>query len=62
MAAMALVFMISITLAAPWIAANVLGFDPLDTNLRQRNEPPTWAEAAWRRARAEAVIGRCGQK
>ena len=48
MAAMALgVFMISITLAAPWIAANVLGFDPLDTNLRQRNEPPTWAEAAW---------------
>jgi peptide/nickel transport system permease protein len=48
MAAIALgVFMVSITLAAPWIAANVLGFDPLDTNLRQRNAPPTWAEAAW---------------
>jgi peptide/nickel transport system permease protein len=48
MAAMALgIFMITITLAAPWIAANVLGFDPLDTNLRQRNEPPTWAETAW---------------
>jgi peptide/nickel transport system permease protein len=41
------VFMISITLAAPWLAANVLGFDPLDTNLRQRNEPPTWAAEAW---------------
>jgi peptide/nickel transport system permease protein len=41
------VFMITITLAAPWIAANLLGFDPLDTNLRQRNEPPTWAETAW---------------
>jgi peptide/nickel transport system permease protein len=48
MAAIALgVFMVAITLAAPWIAANILGFDPLDTNLRQRNEPPTWAEAAW---------------
>jgi peptide/nickel transport system permease protein len=41
------VFMISITLAAPWLAVNVLGFDPLDTNLRQRNEPPTWAAEAW---------------
>jgi peptide/nickel transport system permease protein len=40
-------FMIVITLAAPWIAADVLGFDPTDTNLRQRNDPPTWAEAAW---------------
>jgi len=41
------VFVIAITLAAPWIANNVLGFDPLDTNLRQRNEPPTWAAQAW---------------
>ena len=48
MAAIALgVFMIAITLAAPWISANVLGFDPLDTNLRQRDLPPTWAEVAW---------------
>ncbi len=48
MAAIALgVFMIAITLAAPWIATNILGFDPTDTNLRQRNKPPTWAAEAW---------------
>jgi peptide/nickel transport system permease protein len=48
LAAMALgLFMVSITLAAPWIAANLLGFDPLATNLRQRNQPPTWATQAW---------------
>lgn len=40
-------FMITITLAAPWIANNILGFDPTDTDLRNRNAPPTWAEAAW---------------
>jgi peptide/nickel transport system permease protein len=48
MAAMALlVFMITITLAAPWLAESVLGFDPTDTNLRNRSAPPTWAEGAW---------------
>jgi peptide/nickel transport system permease protein len=48
LAAMALgLFMIVITLAAPWIANNLLGFDPTDTNLRQRNDPPTWLEEAW---------------
>jgi peptide/nickel transport system permease protein len=48
MAAMALlIFMITITLAAPWLAGNVLGFDPTDTNLRNRSAPPTWAEMAW---------------
>lgn len=41
------IFMIVITLAAPWIATNVLGFDPTETNLRTRNDPPTWAETAW---------------
>jgi peptide/nickel transport system permease protein len=41
------IFMILITLAAPWIGDNILGFDPNKTNLRQRNDPPTWAEAAW---------------
>lgn len=40
-------FMVVITLAAPWIAQNVLGYDPTDTNLRTRNDPPTWAEEAW---------------
>jgi peptide/nickel transport system permease protein len=40
-------FIITITLAAPWITSNVLGFDPLDTNLRLRNRPPTWATEAW---------------
>ncbi len=42
-----IVFMVSITLAAPWIGNNILGFDPLDTNLRERGEPPTWADESW---------------
>ena len=42
-----LLFMITISVAAPWIADNVLGFDPTDTNLRLRNDPPTWAEESW---------------
>jgi peptide/nickel transport system permease protein len=42
-----LTFMIAISIAAPWIADNVLGFDPTDTNLRLRNDPPTWAEESW---------------
>jgi peptide/nickel transport system permease protein len=40
-------FMIAITLAAPWIGNNLLGFDPTKTNLRARNKPPTWAAEAW---------------
>lgn len=40
-------FMITISLTAPWIADNLLGFDPTDTSLRERNDPPTWAEDAW---------------
>ncbi len=40
-------FIITITLGAPWIADNILGYDPTDTNLRKRNDPPTWAEQAW---------------
>ena len=42
-----LIFMVSISVAAPWIGENVLGFSPTKTNLRTRNEPPTWAEEAW---------------
>ncbi len=38
---------IGVTLAAPWIANNLLGFDPTNTSLRLRNEPPTWAEESW---------------
>ncbi|RME96899.1 MAG: ABC transporter permease [Chloroflexi bacterium] len=41
------IFMVAITLAAPWIAENILGFDPTDTNLRIRNKPPTWATESW---------------
>lgn len=44
-----LLFMIGISLAAPWIANHMLGFDPTDTNLRMRNKPPTWATEAWPR-------------
>jgi len=40
-------FMITITVTAPWIADNILGFDPTDTNLRMRNKPPTWATESW---------------
>jgi len=47
MAAFLLFFMIAISLAAPWIGDSVLGFDPTDTNLRTRNDPPTWGEEAW---------------
>lgn len=44
-----LLFMIGISLAAPWIGDQVLGFDPTDTNLRMRSKPPTWAKEAWPR-------------
>jgi peptide/nickel transport system permease protein len=48
MAAMLLgLFMVAITLAAPWIGDNILGFDPTDTNLRNRKATPTWFEEAW---------------
>jgi peptide/nickel transport system permease protein len=48
MAALALLLLIiAVTLAAPWISANLLGFDPTDTNLRARKDPPTWAAEAW---------------
>jgi peptide/nickel transport system permease protein len=57
LAALALgLFMIAITLAAPWIGDNLLGYDstgyPYDIkerNLakRNRNAPPTWAEESW---------------
>jgi peptide/nickel transport system permease protein len=40
-------FMIGISVAAPFIGNNILGFDPTDTNLRTRNKPPTWLEEGW---------------
>jgi peptide/nickel transport system permease protein len=42
-----LILLVGLTLAAPWIASNLLGFDPTDTNLRERKDPPTWAAEAW---------------
>ncbi len=42
-----LMFMIGITLAAPWLAHGVLGFDPESTDLRHRNAPPTWSATGW---------------
>lgn len=42
-----LLFVVSLSIAAPWIGDSVLGFDPRDTNLRMRNKPPTWAQDAW---------------
>ncbi|MFN8456899.1 MAG: ABC transporter permease [Anaerolineae bacterium] len=54
-----LLFMITITLAAPWIAGNLLGFDPIDTNLRQRLKPPTWTTAEGRQLCFSAPFGQC---
>ncbi len=42
-----LIFVVGITLGASWIGHNVLGFDPTNANLLQRNKPPTWAQEAW---------------
>ncbi len=42
-----LLFMIGITLAAPLIGDDVLGFSPISTDLYQRYKPPTWANDAW---------------
>jgi len=63
MAAIALlVFMIAIILGAPWLAQNVLGFDPLAADLLNRNAPPTWAADAWpafQQFSASCQTGRC---
>lgn len=40
-------FMLTISITAPLIGDYVLGFDPTETDLRHRNDPPTWAEEAW---------------
>jgi len=42
-----LVFMVGISVAAPWIGNNVLGFSPIKNNFRNHNAPPTWAEESW---------------
>ena len=42
-----LTVVIGFTVGAPWISANLLGFDPTDTNLRMRKKPPTWAVESW---------------
>lgn len=42
-----LIFMVVITLAAPWIGDNLLGFNPTSIDLRNHNAPPTWAVDAW---------------
>lgn len=42
-----LTVMVSLALAAPWLTQVVLGFSPTDTDLRQRNAPPTWMAEAW---------------
>jgi len=42
-----LFFMVTISVGASWIGDNILGFDPTDTNLRNRSKPPTWAVEAW---------------
>lgn len=42
-----LVVMVTTALAAPWIGAHLLGFEPTSTDLRHRNQPPTWASEAW---------------
>ncbi len=54
-----LIFMVTITVAAPWIADNWLGFDPIDANLRTRNKPPTWVTVEGRQLCFTAPYGQC---
>jgi peptide/nickel transport system permease protein len=54
-----LLFMVIITLVAPWIADNLLGFDPIDTNLRTRNKAPTWTTAEGRQICFSTPVGQC---
>lgn len=42
-----LTFMVTISVAAPWIGNHLLGFDPIDINFRARQVPPTWADESW---------------
>lgn len=42
-----LTFMVTISVAAPWISDNILGFDPIDIDFRARQVPPTWANESW---------------
>lgn len=42
-----LIFMVAITLAAPWIGDSLLGYDPTSIDLRSHSKPPTWATEAW---------------
>lgn len=45
---LALIVLVTVSsLSAPWVSENVLGFDFKKTNLRERNDPPTWALEAW---------------
>lgn len=54
-----LFFMITITLAAPWITTNLLGFDPIDTNLRNRVKAPTWTTEEGRQVCFSNPVGNC---
>ena len=47
LAILLLAFMITISVAAPWISGRLLGFSPTDINLRERSKPPTWATKSW---------------
>lgn len=42
-----LLIVIGLSLGAGWISQHFLGFDPARTDLRARNQPPTWAKSAW---------------
>ena len=42
-----IVFVLVSALLAPYLADNVIGFDFKKTNLRERNDPPTWAAESW---------------
>jgi peptide/nickel transport system permease protein len=42
-----LVFMVTLSLTAPWLSQGVLGFDPTATDLTNRYAPPSWAATAW---------------
>jgi hypothetical protein len=57
-----LAFMIAITLTAPWISKNVLGFDPTFIELDEEvdpPDPPTWAAESWPMFEAPVLLSWC---
>lgn len=53
------VVVILITITASLITDNLLGFDPYDTNLRNRSKAPTWTTENWQDCFTTVGEGKC---